>query len=41
LSGKYKKPQDAAKSQRGQGIVDKYLNERGLRIVEALEDVAA
>ncbi|MCW0345682.1 1-deoxyxylulose-5-phosphate synthase YajO [Pantoea ananatis] len=41
LSGKYKQPQDAAKSQRGQGIVDKYLNERGLRIVEALEDVAA
>lgn len=41
LSGKYKKPQDAAKSQRGQGIVDKYLNERGLRIVEALEDIAA
>jgi aryl-alcohol dehydrogenase-like predicted oxidoreductase len=41
LSGKYKKPQDAAKSQRGQGIVDKYLNERDLRIVEALEDVAA
>ncbi|WP_410515805.1 aldo/keto reductase [Pantoea allii] len=41
LSGKYKKPQDAAKSKRGQGIVDKYLNERGLRIVEALEDVAA
>ncbi|ARF48485.1 MULTISPECIES: aldo/keto reductase [Pantoea] len=41
LSGKYKKPQDASKSARGQGIIDKYLNERGKRIVEALEDVAA
>lgn len=41
LSGKYKKPEDASKSKRGQGIVEKYLNERGKRIVEALEDVAA
>lgn len=41
LSGKYKKPEDASKSKRGQGIVKKYLNQRGLRIVEALEDVAA
>lgn len=41
LSGKYKKPQDASKSQRGQGIVEKYLNARGLHIIEALEDIAA
>ena len=41
LSGKYKKPSDASKSKRGQGIVEKYLNERGKRIIEALEDVAA
>lgn len=41
LSGKYKKASDASKSKRGQGIVDKYLNERGNRIIEALEDVAA
>ncbi|MGK3116176.1 aldo/keto reductase [Candidatus Pantoea formicae] len=41
LSGKYKKPSDASKSQRGQGIVEKYLNDRGKRIIEALEDVAA
>jgi aryl-alcohol dehydrogenase-like predicted oxidoreductase len=41
LSGKYKKPSDASKSKRGQGIVEKYLNERGTRIIEALEDVAA
>ncbi|WP_065648904.1 aldo/keto reductase [Pantoea eucrina] len=41
LSGKYKKPQDASKSPRGQAIVEKYLNERGSRIIEALEDIAA
>ncbi|WP_349844326.1 aldo/keto reductase [Pantoea dispersa] len=41
LSGKYKKPEDASKSARGQGIVEKYLNEHGKRIIEALEDVAA
>lgn len=41
LSGKYKKPEDASKSARGQGIVEKYLNDRGKRIIEALEDVAA
>ncbi|AIX51627.1 MULTISPECIES: aldo/keto reductase [Pantoea] len=41
LSGKYKKPQDAGKSPRGQAIVEKYLNERGSRIIEALEDIAA
>ncbi len=41
LSGKYKKPEDASKSQRGQAIVEKYLNPRGQRIIEALEDVAA
>ena len=41
LSGKYKKPQDASKSPRGQAIVEKYLNERGSHIIEALEDIAA
>ena len=41
LSGKYKKPEDASKSQRGPSIVEKYLNERGKCIIEALEDVAA
>ena len=41
LSGKYKKPQDASKSPRGQAIVEKYLNERGSSIIEALEDIAA
>ena len=41
LSGKYKKPKEKSKSARGQGIVEKYLNDRGKRIIEALEDVAA
>lgn len=41
LSGKYKKPEDAHKSARGQGIVEKYLTPRGKNIVESLEDVAA
>src|SRR3984885_5657442 len=39
LSGKYRTPADAAKSPRGKGIVDKFLNERGLRILAALDDV--
>ncbi|TCJ13241.1 aldo/keto reductase [Flaviaesturariibacter flavus] len=41
LSGKYRKPEDAAKSPRGGGIVGKYLNDRGLRILAALDSVAA
>ncbi|MFC5500000.1 aldo/keto reductase [Caenimonas terrae] len=41
LTGKYRKPADASKSQRGQGTVDKYLNERGLKILAALDTVAA
>jgi aryl-alcohol dehydrogenase-like predicted oxidoreductase len=40
LTGKYRKPEDAAKSARGQGTVDKYLDERGLRILDALDAVA-
>jgi aryl-alcohol dehydrogenase-like predicted oxidoreductase len=39
LSGKYRTPADAGKSARGKGIVDKFLNERGLRILAALDDV--
>ncbi len=41
LSGKYRTPADAAKSARGQGVVAKFLNERGLRILAALDDVGA
>jgi aryl-alcohol dehydrogenase-like predicted oxidoreductase len=39
LSGKYRTPADAGKSPRGKGIVDKFLNERGLGILAALDDV--
>ena len=39
LSGKYRTAADASKSVRGRGIVEKYLNERGLRILTALDDV--
>lgn len=40
LSGKYRSQADAAKSARGQGVVEKYLNDRGLKIVNALVQVA-
>jgi aryl-alcohol dehydrogenase-like predicted oxidoreductase len=40
LSGKYRTPADAAKSARGKGVVEKYLNARGLKILAALDDVA-
>jgi aryl-alcohol dehydrogenase-like predicted oxidoreductase len=38
LSGKYRSAADAAKSVRGRKIVDTYLNERGLRILAALDE---
>jgi aryl-alcohol dehydrogenase-like predicted oxidoreductase len=41
LTGKYRTPADAAKSKRGDGIVKTYLNDRGLRILAALDAVAA
>ncbi|MGK4330675.1 aldo/keto reductase [Lonsdalea quercina] len=40
LSGKYRHPEDASKSLRGKGVVDRYLNDRGIKIVEALDQVA-
>ena len=40
LTGKYRSANDFGKSQRGQGMA-KYLNERGLRILAALDAVAA
>jgi aryl-alcohol dehydrogenase-like predicted oxidoreductase len=40
LSGKYRSDQDLSASKRGPGVGKTYLNERGLRIVAALEDVA-
>ncbi len=40
LSGKYRSAADVAKSPRGKAIVKDYLNERGLRILAALDAVA-
>lgn len=40
LSGKYRSAEDASKSKRGEGVVQKYLNKRGLHILEALDRVA-
>lgn len=41
LTGKYRDPADASKSPRGEAAVRKYLNERGRRILAALDEVAA
>ena len=41
LSGKYRSEADGNKSARGGGVVKNYLNERGLRILTALDEVAA
>jgi aryl-alcohol dehydrogenase-like predicted oxidoreductase len=40
LSGKYHSSEDLSKSARGDGV-KKYLNERGFRIIEALQAVAS
>jgi aryl-alcohol dehydrogenase-like predicted oxidoreductase len=40
LTGKYRSAADAAKSPRGAGVTKKYLNERGLRILSALDEAA-
>ena len=40
LTGKYRSQDDASKSVRGGGIASKYLNERGFRILSALDTVA-
>ena len=41
LSGKYRTKDDLGKSPRGASIGKKYLNDRGFRILAALDDVAA
>lgn len=41
LTGKYRSEADAAKSARGKNTTAKYLNPRGLRILAALDSVAA
>jgi len=40
LTGKYRSPADAAKSARGASTTKKYLNPRGLRILDALDAAA-
>ena len=40
LTGKYRRPEDAAKSPRGTNVVARYLNERGLRVLAGLDAVA-
>ncbi len=40
LSGKYRTPEDASKSARGKNTVAKYLNDRGLKILAALDQAA-
>jgi aryl-alcohol dehydrogenase-like predicted oxidoreductase len=40
LTGKYRVPEDAGRSPRGKGVVGKYLNPRGLRILAALDEAA-
>ncbi|HEY4165709.1 MAG TPA: aldo/keto reductase [Reyranella sp.] len=41
LSGKYRTAADAGKSPRGGGVVSKYLNDRGLKILAAMDAVSA
>ncbi len=40
LTGKYRSQEDSSKSPRGPGVVKKYLNERGFKILDALAAVA-
>jgi len=40
LTGKYRSEEDVNKSARGGGHIKNYLNERGLRILNALDEVA-
>lgn len=41
LTGKYRTETDASKSARGRTVVDSYLNDRGRRILAALDEAAA
>ena len=40
LTGKYRKDSDTQISQRGSGVKSKYMNDRGFRILKALDQVA-
>jgi aryl-alcohol dehydrogenase-like predicted oxidoreductase len=41
LTGKYRSAADASKSPRGGGVVAKYLNDKGIKVLAALDQVAA
>lgn len=41
LTGKYRSVDDAGKSVRGSGVAKNYVNEKGLRLLKALDEVAA
>src|SRR6218665_1571832 len=41
VSGKYRSAADAGKSPRGPGVVEKYLNDKGFRILATLDAIAA
>ncbi len=41
VTGKYRIAEDARKSPRGPGVVERYLNDKGFRILAALDAVAA
>ena len=40
LTGKYRTKADASKSKRGESVIERYLNERGLKVLAALDSVA-
>ncbi|MGP9434658.1 aldo/keto reductase [Ewingella sp. AOP8-B2-18] len=40
LTGKYRTKADASKSKRGESVVERYLNERGLKVLASLDSVA-
>jgi aryl-alcohol dehydrogenase-like predicted oxidoreductase len=40
LTGKYRSPEDAEKSSRGKGAIERYLNPKGLSILAALDKVS-
>jgi aryl-alcohol dehydrogenase-like predicted oxidoreductase len=40
LSGKYRSAADADKSPRGKAVVDKYLNDKGFRLLATMDDIA-
>ena len=40
LTGKYRSDADLGKSPRGQGVQKRYFNDRGFRILAALDEVA-